>query len=66
VKEKLVDIFAFLLASKYSFDVKEIILEKIKMNAEKYPIEKAKSNDTTCDVLSYFITRVNIYTTHVR
>lgn len=44
VKEELADIFAFglLLADKYDFDIKEIILEKIKKNAEKYPIEKAK------------------------
>ncbi len=44
VKEELADIFsfAFLLAEKYNFDVTEIILEKIKKNAEKYPIDKAK------------------------
>lgn len=44
VKEELADIFAFafLLAEKYQFDVKEIVLEKIKQNAEKYPVEKAK------------------------
>lgn len=44
VKEELADIFAFsfLLADKYKFDVKEIILEKIKKNGEKYPVDKAK------------------------
>lgn len=44
IKEELADVFAFafLLAEKYSFDVKEIVLEKIKRNAEKYTIEKAK------------------------
>jgi NTP pyrophosphatase (non-canonical NTP hydrolase) len=44
VKEELADIFAFafLLADKYDFDVKQIILEKIKTNGEKYPVEKAK------------------------
>ncbi len=44
VKEELADIFAFafLLADKYKFDVKEIVLEKIKQNGEKYPVEKAK------------------------
>ena len=44
VKEELADVFAyaFLLAEKYDFDVKEIILNKIQKNAEKYPIEKAK------------------------
>ncbi len=44
VKEELADVFAFafLLADKYDFDVKEIILEKIKKNGEKYPINKSK------------------------
>lgn len=44
VKEELADIlsFAFLLAEKYGFDVKEIVLDKIKTNATKYPVEKAK------------------------
>ena len=46
IREELADIFAyaFLLAEKYNFDVKEIIFEKIRQNAEKYPIEKAKGN----------------------
>lgn len=46
VKEELADIFsfAFLLAQKYEFDVKEIVLEKIKKNAEKYPINKSKGS----------------------
>ncbi|MEZ5044062.1 MAG: nucleotide pyrophosphohydrolase [Saprospiraceae bacterium] len=44
VKEELADVFAFalLLADKYNFDVKEIVLDKIKSNGEKYPVEKAK------------------------
>ena len=44
VKEELADVlaYAFLLAEKYDFDVKKIILEKIKKNGEKYPVEKAK------------------------
>jgi len=44
IKEELADVFAyaFLLADKYQFDVKEIILEKIQKNAQKYPVEKAK------------------------
>lgn len=46
VKEELADIFAyaFLLAEKYQFDVKEIVFDKIQRNAEKYPIEKAKGS----------------------
>ena len=44
VKEELADVlaYAFLLAEKYNFDVKEIVLEKISKNAEKYPVDKAK------------------------
>ncbi len=44
VKEELADVFAyaFLIAEKYNLDVKEIVLEKIKKNAEKYPVDKAK------------------------
>lgn len=46
IKEELADIFAysFLLANKHGFDVKEIILEKIRKNNEKYPIDKSKGN----------------------
>ena len=53
VKEELADIFAFsfLLADKYGFDVKEIILEKIKLNGEKYPVEKAKGTAKKYDEL---------------
>lgn len=44
VKEELADVFsfAFLLANKYNLDVKQIILDKIKKNGEKYPVDKAK------------------------
>lgn len=44
VKEELADVFAyaFLLADKYGFDVKDIVLEKIKKNGEKYPVDKSK------------------------
>jgi NTP pyrophosphatase (non-canonical NTP hydrolase) len=48
IKEELADVFsyAFLLAEKYDFDVKEIVLEKIKKNNEKYPVGKAKGTAT--------------------
>jgi NTP pyrophosphatase (non-canonical NTP hydrolase) len=44
VKEELADVlaYAFLLAEKYDFDVKKIVLEKNKKNGEKYPVSKAK------------------------
>ena len=46
IKEELADIFsfAFLLAENYGFDVKEIVLDKIKKNGEKYPVEKVKGS----------------------
>ena len=48
VKEKLADVFAFafLMAEKYNFDVKDIVLEKIAKNAQKYPVSKAKGTAT--------------------
>ena len=44
VKKELADVlaFAFLLANKYGFDVKQIVLDKINENAEKYPVDKSK------------------------
>jgi NTP pyrophosphatase (non-canonical NTP hydrolase) len=53
VKEELADVFAFafLLAEKYGFDVKEIILDKIKKNGEKYPVDKAKGTAKKYDEL---------------
>ncbi|HWW40117.1 MULTISPECIES: nucleotide pyrophosphohydrolase [unclassified Pedobacter] len=48
VKEELADVFAyaFLLAEKYGFDVKQIVLDKIQRNAEKYPVDKSKGTAT--------------------
>lgn len=44
VKEELADVLAYslLLAEKYGFDVKDILLDKIKKNGQKYPVDKAK------------------------
>ena len=46
IKEELADVFAyaFLLAEKHNLDVKQIVLDKIKRNGEKYPVEKAKGS----------------------
>lgn len=46
IKEELADVFAyaFLMADKCGINVKEIVLEKIQKNSEKYPIDKAKGN----------------------
>ena len=53
VKEELADIFsfAFLLADKYGFDIRQIVLEKIKLNGEKYPLDKAKGTAKKYDEL---------------
>lgn len=44
IKEELADIlsFAFLLAEKHGLDPFEIVEEKVKINAEKYPVDKSK------------------------
>jgi NTP pyrophosphatase (non-canonical NTP hydrolase) len=46
VSEELADVlaYAFLLADKFDFDVKKIVLEKIAQNALKYPLAKAKGS----------------------
>jgi|TARA_B100001964_G_C14227076_1_gene598177 NTP pyrophosphatase (non-canonical NTP hydrolase) len=43
LSEELADVFiyAFLIAEKHDLDIKEIILEKLALNAEKYPINKS-------------------------
>jgi NTP pyrophosphatase (non-canonical NTP hydrolase) len=53
LKEELADVFAFafLLAAKHGIDVREIVMEKIKKNAEKYPVEKARNSATKYDQL---------------
>jgi NTP pyrophosphatase (non-canonical NTP hydrolase) len=45
VQEELADVlsFAFLMAEKYGLDIKEM-LEKIRVNGEKYPVDKSKGN----------------------
>jgi len=44
LKEELADVFAFafLLAEKCGFDVKQIILDKMEINSDKYPLEKSR------------------------
>jgi NTP pyrophosphatase (non-canonical NTP hydrolase) len=53
VKEELADVFAFafLLADKYGLDVKQIVLDKIKLNGEKYPVDKARGTAKKYDQL---------------
>lgn len=53
VKEELADIlnYALLLAHTYDLDILEIVREKLKVNALKYPVEKAKGKSTKYDQL---------------
>ena len=53
IKEELADVFAYalLLAEKHGLDVKEIVLEKIAKNNEKYPVAKSKGNAKKYDEL---------------
>lgn len=53
IKEELADVFLFglLLAHKHGFDLKEILFEKIRINAEKYPVSKSKGSAKKYDQL---------------
>jgi NTP pyrophosphatase (non-canonical NTP hydrolase) len=44
IKEELADILAYslLLAEKHNLDIHDIVLDKIKKNNEKYPVDKAR------------------------
>ena len=46
IKEELADVLAFslLLAEKHNFDIRQMILDKISRNNEKYPVDKAKGS----------------------
>ena len=46
IREELADVlnFAFQMADRYGLDIKEIMLEKIRKNADKYPVDKAKGS----------------------
>ena len=46
VEEELADVlnYAFQMADKYGLDIKQIMLEKLERNAQKYPVEKAKGS----------------------
>lgn len=44
IREELADVlsYAFQMADKYNLDIKEIMLDKLRKNAEKYPADKAR------------------------
>lgn len=46
VKEELADVLAYalLLSDAYGFDIRQIVLDKIARNEEKYPIDKARGS----------------------
>ncbi|TXF77831.1 nucleotide pyrophosphohydrolase [Chryseobacterium sp.] len=48
LKDELADVlmYALLLADKNNLDVGQIVLDKIKKNADKYPVDKAKGKAT--------------------
>ena len=53
IREELADVIAYalLLAHECNLDVTEIVEEKIRRNAEKYPVDKAKGNAKKYDEL---------------
>ncbi len=46
IREEFADVLndSFQMADKYGLDIKQIMLEKIQKNAEKYPVEKARGS----------------------
>jgi NTP pyrophosphatase (non-canonical NTP hydrolase) len=54
IKEELADVFlyAIQIAQHYDLDIDEIIKTKLKRNAEKYPVDKAKDSKEKYDKLS--------------
>ncbi len=46
IREELADVlnYAFQMADKYNLDIKQIMLDKLRRNAEKYPVDKAKGS----------------------
>lgn len=53
LKEELADVFAYaiMLAGRHGFDVFEIVKNKIKKNANKYPVEKSRGISDKYDSL---------------
>jgi NTP pyrophosphatase (non-canonical NTP hydrolase) len=45
IADELADVlvYAFFVAEKFGFDVKEIIVNKMKKNAAKYPVDKSRN-----------------------
>ncbi|MHA6646866.1 nucleotide pyrophosphohydrolase [Aerococcus urinae] len=47
IKEELADvlIYSLMFADNLNLDINEIIEEKLKLNAQKYPVEKSKNSN---------------------
>lgn len=56
IQEELANVFlyAIQIAQHYNLNIDEIIKKKIKRNAEKYPVEKAKNHKEKYDCLNNF------------
>lgn len=48
VADELADVlvYALMLAHRNGFDIEQIIMDKMKKNGEKYPVDKARGNST--------------------
>ena len=53
IKEELADVLAYalLLANTYDLDINKIVLDKIRKNADKYPVDRAKGTAKKYDEL---------------
>ena len=48
LRDELADVltYCFLLADKHGFDPEELILQKLKVTGDKYPVDKARGRST--------------------
>ena len=53
VRQELADVLTYclLLADKYLFDLEEIVLEKLEINRQKYPVDKSRGKSDKYDRL---------------
>jgi dCTP diphosphatase len=53
VRDELADVFTYclLLADKLGFDPDQIVLDKLAVTREKYPVEKSRGSSAKYDVL---------------
>ena len=53
IKEELADVltYCYFLAMKVGLEPDQIVLEKLAVTAQKYPVEKSRGNSVKCDQL---------------